>query len=44
MALAIKKGEFKYPWMSLEKAIESQKNNPKNILVDVYTNLQFLSC
>ena len=25
-------------WMSLEKAIESQKNNPKNILVDVYTN------
>tara|TARA_B110000503_G_scaffold120784_1_gene183719 strand:- start:17295 stop:17870 length:576 start_codon:yes stop_codon:yes gene_type:complete len=25
-------------WMSLENAIESQKNNPKNILVDVYTN------
>ncbi|MGY8946316.1 MAG: thioredoxin family protein [Flavobacteriales bacterium] len=25
-------------WMSLEKAIELQKNNPKNILVDVYTN------
>ena len=24
--------------MSLEKAIESQKNNPKNILVEEFTN------
>ena len=25
-------------WISFEKAIEYQKSNPKNIIMDVYTN------
>ena len=25
-------------WMSLEQALEMQKKNPKNIIIDVYTN------
>ena len=25
-------------WLTLDKAIELQKKNPKNIIIDVYTN------